>query len=85
MLSFGAIGYFFRKFDYESAPLILAMVLAPILERALGQSLQMSDGSFMIFFTRAISLSFLIFLALFYLIPYLIKHKEKFRRSGFEG
>ena len=84
MLLFGVIGYFFRKFDYEPAPLVLAMVLAPILERALGQSLQMSDRSFMIFFTRAISLSFLIFSALFYLIPYLIKYKEKFRRSGFE-
>jgi len=84
MLSFGVIGYFFRKFDYEPAPLVLAMVLAPLLERALGQSLQMSDHSFMIFFTRAISLSFLIFSALFYLIPYLIKYREKFRRSGFE-
>jgi putative tricarboxylic transport membrane protein len=84
MLIFGLIGYFFRKFDYEGAPLVLAMILSPIFERALGQSLKISDGSFMIFLTRPISLGFLIGAFLFYLIPYLTRYKEKIRDSGFD-
>jgi putative tricarboxylic transport membrane protein len=83
MLVFGLIGYFLRKLDYEIAPLILAMVLEPIFERALGQSLTISDGSFMIFLTRPSALGFLIAAVLFYLIPYLINYKKKVRESGF--
>jgi putative tricarboxylic transport membrane protein len=84
MLIFGLIGYFFRKFDFEAAPLVLAMILSPVFERALGQALKLSDGSFMIFLTRPISLGFLIAAILFYLIPRLTRFKEKFRDSGFE-
>ena len=55
MIIFGLIGYLFRKFGYESAPLILSFVLGPILELSLRQSLLLSKGSFSIFFTRPIS------------------------------
>lgn len=55
MMIFGIIGYLFRKFDYEAAPLILAFVLGPMLELNLRQSLIFSKGSFGIFFARPIS------------------------------
>ncbi|RJR43953.1 MAG: tripartite tricarboxylate transporter permease [Desulfobacteraceae bacterium] len=55
MIIFGLIGYLFRKFGYESAPLILSFVLGPILELSLRQSLLLSNGSFLIFFTHPIS------------------------------
>ena len=55
MVVFGAIGYFFRRARYEAAPFIFALVLGPILENALRQSLLMSEGSFGIFFTRPVS------------------------------
>ena len=55
MVVFGLIGYLFRRFGYEGAPLILAFVLGPILELSLRQSLMLSRGSFKIFFTRPIS------------------------------
>ena len=35
MLLFGVVGYLMKKFDYEPAPMILAFVLSPILERSL--------------------------------------------------
>jgi putative tricarboxylic transport membrane protein len=60
MIIFGIIGYLFRKFEYEPAPLVMAFILGPILENSLRQSLLMSDGSFSIFYTRLISASFLI-------------------------
>ncbi|PKN63041.1 MAG: transporter [Deltaproteobacteria bacterium HGW-Deltaproteobacteria-15] len=55
MIFFGVVGYLFRKFGYEAAPLILAFVLGPMLELNLRQSLIISEGSVLIFFTRPIS------------------------------
>jgi putative tricarboxylic transport membrane protein len=55
MIFFGVLGYLMRKFRYEAAPLILAVVLGPMLENALRQSLAMSRGSFAIFVHRPIS------------------------------
>lgn len=59
MLLFGIIGYFMKKFGFPPAPVILALILTPLMENALQQSLQMSHGSFAIFFTRPISLTLL--------------------------
>ncbi len=55
MVLFGIIGYLMRKFKYEAAPFVFALVLSPIFENSLRQSLLMSEGSFAIFFTRPIS------------------------------
>ena len=60
MAIFGLIGYLMKKFSYEPAPLVLALVLGPIMEKAFQRSLMISDGSFTIFFTRPISAVFLI-------------------------
>ncbi|MFB3887338.1 MAG: tripartite tricarboxylate transporter permease [Thermodesulfobacteriota bacterium] len=55
MITFGVIGYVMKKCQYEPAPLALAYVLGPMLEKAMRQSLIISNGSFKIFFTRPIS------------------------------
>jgi putative tricarboxylic transport membrane protein len=55
MIIFGIVGYLFRKFEYEGAPLILAFVLGPMFDLNLRQALLISDGSFIPFFTRPIS------------------------------
>lgn len=57
---FGVIGYLMKKFKYEGAPLILAFVIGPMFENALRQSLMLSRGRFDIFFTRPISLAFMV-------------------------
>lgn len=65
MILFGIAGYVMQKFGFEPAPLVLAYVLSPMLETALRQSLNISGGSFGIFFSRPISLTcFVIFAAL---------------------
>ena len=58
-LLFGIIGYFMRKFRFPVIPLVLASVLANMLETSLSQSLILSRGSFSIFFTRPIALVFM--------------------------
>ena len=79
MIGFGVLGYLFKKFDYEAAPLVLALVLGSMLENSLRQSLLISQGSFFIFFTRPISailLSIAIILLLYPLLPWF-----KFRKK----
>ncbi|MCX5914791.1 MAG: tripartite tricarboxylate transporter permease [Deltaproteobacteria bacterium] len=60
MILFGLFGYLLRKFDYEAAPLIMALVLGKMFENAFRQSLIISGGSFSIFFTRPVSAVLLI-------------------------
>jgi putative tricarboxylic transport membrane protein len=55
MLVFGVLGYVMKKLDYSPAALTLALVLGPLAERALRQSLIISDAGLAIFFLRPIS------------------------------
>jgi putative tricarboxylic transport membrane protein len=75
MILFGILGYLMNKFDYEPVPLILALVLGPMMENAFRRSMILSDGRFLIFFTRPIS-AILLALVLFMLISPLIIRKR---------
>jgi putative tricarboxylic transport membrane protein len=59
MLATGVLGYLLRKLDFETAPIVLGLVLAPMLELSLRQSLAMSDGSYSIFLDRPIAATML--------------------------
>jgi putative tricarboxylic transport membrane protein len=76
MLGFGIIGYLMKKFHYEGAPLVLALVLGRMLETTLRQSLILSRGDFSIFVTRPISLAFLIVAAILLIIPVITQRKK---------
>ncbi|MPZ52386.1 MAG: tripartite tricarboxylate transporter permease [Acidimicrobiia bacterium] len=52
---FGVLGWVLRLNDYPLAPLVLAMVLGPFLERSLGQALIISNGDLLDFLRRPIS------------------------------
>jgi putative tricarboxylic transport membrane protein len=58
-LIFGVIGYLMRKLGFPIAPMVLATVLAQMLETSLQQSLLISQGSPFIFFTRPIAAIFM--------------------------
>ena len=55
MFLFGVVGYFMRKLNYPVAPAVLAIVLGPLAERSLRQSLLASQGDPLIFIERPIS------------------------------
>ena len=55
MLMFGFAGYFMKKADIPPAPMLLALLLGPMMERALYQALNLSHGSMLTFVTRPIS------------------------------
>jgi putative tricarboxylic transport membrane protein len=80
MIFFGVMGYFLKKFDYDAAPLILALVLGPMMENSLRQSLLVSQGSFLIFLTRPVSATLLaisILLLVSPLLPWFLGRKWK--------
>ncbi|MEL6290040.1 MAG: tripartite tricarboxylate transporter permease [Pseudomonadota bacterium] len=69
MLVFGIVGYLLRKLDYPLAPAVLAIVLGPLAEPALRQSLIISDGSFAIFFTRPYAAPIMVAAFILLLLP----------------
>lgn len=71
LAGFGALGWAMKRYDWPAAPMILGLVLGPIFESSMRQSLTMSHGSFDIFFTRPISISLLACAVLFVSLPVL--------------
>jgi putative tricarboxylic transport membrane protein len=67
-LLFGFLGYIFIKLKCEPAPMILAFVLGPLMEENLRRALLISRGDPTVFFTRPISLGFLIATCMFLMI-----------------
>lgn len=66
---FGIVGYGMRKVDIPAAPMVLAFVLGPLAERALRQSMVMSDGSLLIFGRSWLGITFLVGAALMVASP----------------
>ena len=81
MIGFGLAGYVLRKLEYELAPLVLALVLGPLLEQSLRQSLIMSSGSPAIFVTRPIT-GALILLAAVLVILLVVGRRRNHREAG---
>ena len=78
MLIFGIVGYLMRKLDYPMAPAVLAIVLGPLAEPALRQSLLISGGSFSIFFTRPIAGLIMIVALILLALPAIKPLKNRF-------
>jgi putative tricarboxylic transport membrane protein len=84
MILFGLVGYLFRKFEYEGAPLVLAFVLGPLLDLNLRQALLISDGSFLAFFVRpisAVTLGLSILLLVSAAVPAVVKKLQTYKAS----
>jgi putative tricarboxylic transport membrane protein len=59
MVGFGLLGYAMRKLKYDSAPLVLALVLGPMMERSFREAMMISKGNLAVFVTRPISATLL--------------------------
>ena len=68
---FGLLGYVMRKLDFPAAPLVLGLVLGDGMERALRQSLMMSQGDLSILITRPLSAVMLLLTLAIIIMPLL--------------
>jgi len=83
MLVSGIGGYFLRKMDFSVAPLVLALVIGPMMENALRQSLMLSLGSFDIFFTQPLSRALFILAGVILISPVLWRlGRRSFLKKG---
>jgi TctA family transporter len=64
----GLLGYVLAKLECEPAPLLLGYVLGPLFEEHLRRAMLLGRGDFMLFFTRPISLAFMLGTALVLLV-----------------
>ncbi len=60
MAAFGVVGYLFKKLDIPLAPMILTLILGPLMEQSLRQSLEMSRGSLRIFVEHPLALGLML-------------------------
>ncbi|TCM84972.1 tripartite tricarboxylate transporter permease [Rhodovulum steppense] len=66
---FGVAGYMLRKADYPLAPLVLALVLGPLMEKSFRQALISAQGDVTFFISRPLSATFLALAAIFFALP----------------
>jgi putative tricarboxylic transport membrane protein len=84
MIGFGVFGYLARKFQFEMAPLVLAIVIGPMMENNLRLALTISQGDPWIFIQKPISAVFIVIslvLLISPFIPWLGKRREKLREK----
>jgi putative tricarboxylic transport membrane protein len=74
---FGFIGYILRAIGFQVAPLILAMVIGPMIETSLRQSLNITGGSLGGFIFRPICLSLYLLASLTFVIPFIMRQIKK--------
>jgi putative tricarboxylic transport membrane protein len=76
LVGFGVLGWLMKRYDWAMAPMILGLVLGPLFETALRQSLTISHGSFAIFVTRPISALLLAFALVAVIAPLFFRKKS---------
>ncbi|WP_353713240.1 tripartite tricarboxylate transporter permease [Arthrobacter sp. K5] len=77
MIGFGLLGLALRHLEIPLAPMVLTLVLGPLMERSLRESLEISQGDFSIFLNRPISLVLIILGVLIICSPLLKLRKPK--------
>ena len=81
VLLFGVIGYAMEKADMPLPPVILGLILGPMIEENLRVGLIKTDGSFLPFLTRPVSLALVLILAALFLGDPLRKLLVSWRKS----
>lgn len=83
ILGFGALGVIMKMLKVPSTPLIIGFILGGMTEENLRRALQASEGSLEVFFTRPISLGFLV--AGFLFVAFVLRNKYKNRGENTLG
>jgi putative tricarboxylic transport membrane protein len=81
IMGFGLGAFVLRKCDYPMAPLVLALVLGPLMEKAMRQTLIGARGDVTEFVTRPISGTLIAISAILFVLP-LLKQLRNGRRAA---
>jgi len=81
ILVFGVLGFLLEENDFPLAPMILGIVLGPLLEETFVTSMMRSNGSFLAFFERPVSLALALITLAVWLLPPLLRLWREHRTS----
>ena len=82
MLACGVLGFLMRTYGFSPAALVIALVLGPLAEETLRQTMIISRGSFDIFLTRGASQALLGVIVLLTAVPLLVPLRRRARARG---
>ncbi|MDN4072215.1 tripartite tricarboxylate transporter permease [Fictibacillus terranigra] len=77
LIGCGIAGYFLASNDFPLAPLVLGLVLGPMIENNMRRALTSSNGDFLVFIQKPVSLIFIVIAVLWILVPVLLKLRGK--------
>lgn len=78
----GVAGYFLKKYDFPTAPLILGLVLGPMVEKALVQTSSYANGDLSVIFTEPLALTILGIAVVIMLVPALMRRFSQVRQEN---
>lgn len=82
---FGFLGFFMRKYNFNPAPVVLALVLGPLIENSYTQTLVMSKGNmFSYIMGRPISIVLLAMIIMSLLTPFIMSWRQR-HKTSFSG
>ncbi|MGI8909482.1 MAG: tripartite tricarboxylate transporter permease [Rubrobacteraceae bacterium] len=79
LFGFGLVGYVMQRFGFPMAPAVLALVLGILAEQHLRRAMSVSDGNFLTFVERPISLALVVFIFLVAVLPHVIRMARSWR------
>ena len=87
MFWFGILGIIMRQMKYPSAPFLLGIILGNMADENLRRALILNNGNIESFFTRPISIFFIVFILVVMLpqIPFVAKGMSALNRALFAG
>jgi putative tricarboxylic transport membrane protein len=81
-LFMGIVGYLFTKVDIPVPPMLLGIILAPIIEANLRRALIISQNDWGTFFTRPVSLLFIVISIFSFLWPLIRQQYQKYKEGS---
>ena len=71
------LGYFMAKYKYPTSNMLLAFVLTPTIEKNFYRSLMVNNGSFSLYWTKPITVAFLLITVALMVAPTIMKKVRK--------
>jgi putative tricarboxylic transport membrane protein len=82
LLGIGLLGYVMQQNGFPLTPMIMAAVLAPLLENNLRRALAIANGDWAVFVQRPVSLTLLILILLGAALPGLLRLRRRKARDA---
>jgi putative tricarboxylic transport membrane protein len=76
-MAFGVFGYWMIKVQFSRIPIIIALVLGPLAEQSFHTAIQISRGSYLVFFTRPFSLLLMVLIIFGVAFPFVQSYRKK--------